>query len=453
MSSPASLKHERDEARENSPSPLQDDYNADASSSASSPPKKQRTPEAVDNNNQAQRSSASAMPDTPASQHVPLANCEQLEAVFRNMRLRRIVKENHGGEINQLAFFLDPRHNKAPFGLDQIKEFDKRGSVKRDPMDTSNVLGTTGGPQANIYDNEHCGDHLDIMSHFLLEPIIENDEEVMPEMLTCCWMHQPQDAILATAGTDRVIHILSLARSKELRRLEGHTHTITDIQANHFKDHYLLSASKDSTVRLWNILTGKCICIFEIKASVTCFNPNTDGRTFLSGGYNGEVREWEIPDLGGVDPDEPILISADNSRLLHPKLHAARIDCIRFCQGKVLSKSVNGKIEYWDPNTLEIIRTFTIKNSASNQCRFDVSMDQLFFCVGTSNGSTYIYNVESGKMVTELKHRRSTKAIRTCVFTRDSRSVVCGGEDSFIWRYDYVTDEVLEEWAKWKPEA
>ncbi|KAF9974875.1 hypothetical protein BGZ73_001650 [Actinomortierella ambigua] len=440
MSSPTpSLKRERDEPQEKSASPPQDDYNADGSSaSAMSPSKKQCTPE------------ASTSLELNASQRE--ANCEQLEAVFRNMRLRRIVKENHGGEINQLAFFLDPGHNKAPFGLDQVKEFDKRGSVKRDPMDTSNVLGTTGGPQANIYDNEHCGDHLDIMSHFLLDPIIENDEEVMPEMLTCCWIHQPQDAILATAGTDRVVHILSLARSKELRRLEGHTHTITDIQANNFKDNYVLSASKDCTVRLWNILTGKCLCVFEIKASVTCFNPNTKGRTFLTGGYNGEIREWEIPEFD-VDPEEPILISADNSRLLHPKLHAARIDCIRFCQGKVLSKSVNGKIEYWDPASLEIIRTFTIKNSASNQCRFDVSMDQLFFCVGTSNGSTFIYNVESGRMVTELKHRRSTKAIRTCVFTRDSRSVVCGGEDSFVWRYDYVTDEVLEEWAKWKPEA
>jgi len=42
-------------------------------------------------------------------------------------------------------------------------------------------------------------------------------------MLTCCWVHQPQDAILATAGTDKLIHILSLARSKELVRLGGHT--------------------------------------------------------------------------------------------------------------------------------------------------------------------------------------------------------------------------------------
>lgn len=32
------------------------------------------------------------------------------------------------------------------------------------------------------------------------------------------------------------------------------------------------------------------------------------------------------------------------------------------------------------------------------------------------------------------------------------RTIVCAGEDSFIWRYDYVTDETLNEWANWKSE-
>lgn len=104
------------------------------------------------------------------------------------------------------------------------------------------------------------------------------------------------------------------------------------------------------------------------------------------------------------------------------------LDCIRFAKGKVLSKSVNGKVEYWDPITLDKIRTFNIKNTASNQCRFDVSMDELFFCVGTSNGSVYVYNIDSGKTVTELKYRRSTKAIRTCIFSRDSRYKLSTGQ-------------------------
>ncbi|KAF9098196.1 hypothetical protein BGX23_006800 [Mortierella sp. AD031] len=436
MSATASpLKRERDDAGTAS---SEDDYFTPASSASPAPSKKPKSPPSTSTTHE-------------TTENTIVNRSEQLETIFKNLRLRRIVKENHSSEINQLAFCLNQRHNKTPFGLDHVKVFEKRGAVKRDPWDNSNILGTCGGAQANIYDNEHCGDHLDIMSHFLLDPVGEEGAEELPEMLTCCWIHQPQDAILATAGTDKVIHILSLSRSIELVRLSGHNHTITDIQAHPFNDDYLLSASKDGSVRMWNIITGKCLFVFEIKASVVCFNPNTEGKTFLTGGYNGEVREWSIPALES-EPEEPIVVLANESQVLQSGLHSARIDCIRFAKGKVLSKSVNGKVEYWDPETLTHIRTFNIKNTASNQCRFDVSLDELFMCVGTSNGSVYVYNIDTGRTVTELKHRRSTKAIRACIFARDSRTVVCGGEDSFIWRYDYVTDETLNEWANWKPE-
>lgn len=51
-----------------------------------------------------------------------------------------------------MAFCLDQRHNKTPYGLDHVKVFEQRGAVKRDPWDNSNILGTTGGPQVRQLD-------------------------------------------------------------------------------------------------------------------------------------------------------------------------------------------------------------------------------------------------------------------------------------------------------------
>ncbi|KAF9586628.1 hypothetical protein BGW38_000690 [Lunasporangiospora selenospora] len=373
------LKRERDDTGAAS---SEDDYFTPASSASPAPiSKKSKSPPHPSDGSTLSDSATNH--DTSGNDN-SLNRIEQLEAIFKNLRLRRIVKENHASEVNQIAFCLDPQHNNTLFGLDFVKSYDRRGAVLRDPGDNSNILGTTGGPQANIYDNEHCGDHLDIMSHFLLEPITVDGVEELPEMLTCCWVHQPQDAILACAGTDKMIHVTSLARSKELVRLSGHSHTITDIQAHPTKDEFLLSASKDGTVRMWNILTGKCIAIFEIKASVVCFDPTSDGRTFLTGGYNGEIREWRVPEeiVEMQNPEgNTIVIPVTENRVLQQNLHTARIDCIRFAKGKVLSKSVNGKVEYWDPKTLEHIRSFTIKNTASNQCRIDVRyLEAAFHC-------------------------------------------------------------------------
>ncbi|CEJ01111.1 hypothetical protein RMCBS344292_15148 [Rhizopus microsporus] len=63
------------------------------------------------------------------------------EHVFGNMRLRRIVKENHGQDINQIAFFFNNKNFSAPSGLDLNKTFDKRGAVQRNSTDTTTVGG------------------------------------------------------------------------------------------------------------------------------------------------------------------------------------------------------------------------------------------------------------------------------------------------------------------------
>lgn len=87
---------------------------------------------------------------------------EKQEKIFKNLRLRRIVKENHGESITQLAFFFNNKNFTAPVGLDVHKTFDKKGTVQRDETDTSNVLATVGGPQVMcvylyyIYANKPC---------------------------------------------------------------------------------------------------------------------------------------------------------------------------------------------------------------------------------------------------------------------------------------------------------
>ncbi|KAI9312894.1 WD40-repeat-containing domain protein [Dichotomocladium elegans] len=298
-----------------------------------------------------------------------LSRTERQERVYANMRLRRIIKENHGSNIHQLAFFFNNKNFSAPVGLDVNKTFDKRGSVQRDQSDTSNVIAVVGGCQLSIYDNEHCGDHLDIMSNFDLAPL-QDDGGVKRELHTFCWLYRENDAWLAAAGTDGIIHIVSLANSQEIIQLEGHTKTIHDLQTHPQSDNYILSTSKDGTIRLWDVDAKRCLAIFECDATVTCFDPT--GEKFISGNSRGELREWTIPavmDLG--EEDEPVMVEKKHSRLFK-KLHGENyIDCIRFANGNVLSKSANGRIEYWDAAKEQSIRTFRIRTGESCS-RFDV---------------------------------------------------------------------------------
>ena len=56
------------------------------------------------------------------------------------LNLKRIVRENHGTPIYQAQLF-------------------------------TNVLATVSPQQVNIYDNEHCGNHLDIMCTFVPQDV------------------------------------------------------------------------------------------------------------------------------------------------------------------------------------------------------------------------------------------------------------------------------------------
>lgn len=180
---------------------------------------KRKSPEIPNNEN----NKAIKLEEKPKEE---LSRDARLEQVFGNMRLRRIVKENHGCDINQLSFFFNNKNFSAPVSIELNKTFDKRGAVQRDSTDTSNVLATVGGCELSVYDNEHCGDHLDIMSNFDMTP--EEEENKNKYILeTFCWLYKKGDALLATAGADGIIHILSLAHSEEIMALEGHSSKVT----------------------------------------------------------------------------------------------------------------------------------------------------------------------------------------------------------------------------------
>jgi WD40 repeat protein len=112
---------------------------------------------------------------------------------FKQLHLSRLIKENHGETIRACKFYT---------------------SSTADPNEPFNLIATIGSNQANIYDNQHLGNHLDIVSQFNIDS--EHD------FTCCCWVSVEADALLVLGSTDFKIHILSLARSKEIMVLQGH---------------------------------------------------------------------------------------------------------------------------------------------------------------------------------------------------------------------------------------
>lgn len=96
------------------------------------------------------------------------------------------------------------------------------------------------------------------------------------------------DEIVFSGSKDTTIGILDEQGEKVL---EGHTGAVYSL-ATARKDKFLVSASEDETVRLWNYETGDQIHIFSVSALSVAI-PRKCGTFILSGGNDGSVRIWD----------------------------------------------------------------------------------------------------------------------------------------------------------------
>jgi WD40 repeat protein len=334
---------------------------------------------------------------------------------WKHLNLKRIVKENHGCAISQLAF-PNPRHS---------------------------ILATVSSTQINFYDNEHIGDHLDIISQY-------NGHD-----LRClAWISLPDDLLLCTASQN-VIHVFSLTRSREIKRLCGHAGLISDLASLSQAPNWLLSTSQeDGTSRLWHLnspetslftlstFSTRSVCIF-ISLIMKTFHLN--GTSFYTATTQGVIHEWPIPmdltTLTSADLDffqdfalETTEDSKSTDQVYHH--HQAEIDAlVALSHNRLLSKSIDNTVILWQ-NLIPIYKIDAIYMSG----RLAVSLDESLFCVGTLMGGLLFYDIETGECVHQLKHKRSTKSIRCCAFT--SKSVLCVDDDSVLWRYDVQKKEL-----------
>ncbi|URD74984.1 WD domain, G-beta repeat [Musa troglodytarum] len=198
----------------------------------------------------------------------------------------------------------------------------------------------------------------------------------------------------------------------------GHTSDIVDLSWS--KSDCLLSASKDTTVRMWKIGCESCIKVFHHNDCVTCiqFNP-VDDQCFISGSIDGKVRIWGIHEnrvvdwadtrhtitaisyqtdgkgfvVGTLTGNCRFYVYADNNLQLErelciwgkKKLIGKQITGLQFCPGdskKVMITSVDSKVRIFDG--FDIVQEFGgswksksyVAASLTSDARYIVSTDE-----------------------------------------------------------------------------
>jgi WD40 repeat protein len=227
-----------------------------------------------------------------------------------------------------------------------------------------------------------------------------------------------------------------LTTSGALRRFKGHTRYVWSV-AYSADGRHALSGAADSTVRLWDIGTGKELHCFERHTGgVTGVAISSDGRFGLSSGGDGYVILWNLE---------------TGKEVRRCDKHTAPLYCVAISpDDKVAVAGTRGAIISWDVKTGKQLRRF----KGHKDCIFSVafSPDGRYILSGGGAESKHPYppdadlsgrwwNVKTGEELT--KYKGHTLWIQCVAVSPDGHSALSGSYDGTIRLWDIQAGKQL----------
>jgi cytochrome c len=236
---------------------------------------------------------------------------------------------------------------------------------------------------------------------------------------------------LATAGEDAQVAIWDEGKPAPSRVLKGHTAPVVALAASP-DGKRIASASWDRTIRLAPVAGGEVQVLQGHQDNVNGLAFTPDGSALVSAGYDLTIRIWPLANLAA--PQIVTLRSPLNT------VAVAR-------DGEIITAGADGKVYFLSP-TGEL--RGEVEAAATPIISLAVSADGNHVAAAAIAGSVAVID------------RKERKALRTLVgpglpvwsvvFTPDSKTLITGGADRLVRRWDIPSGEHLGQVAMQGPE-
>ena len=213
----------------------------------------------------------------------------------------------------------------------------------------------------------------------------------------------------------------------------------------------LATSSVDSTIKLWEVETGKLRTVLRNPSALASLAYSPDGQLLATGGYDGAVRIWRVADSSltrtlkghtatvwtvAFSPDGQRIASsgedkiirlwrvADGSEIKAMTGHTLNVWSLDFSSdGKFLgSGSFDHSVRLWDPNTGAALRVLGEHEQAVVGIAF--STDGKTLATSGDDNTIRLWDPESGRMIRRIETGNHTYNI---VFSPDKQFLVSGG--------------------------
>ena len=207
--------------------------------------------------------------------------------------------------------------------------------------------------------------------------------------------------LLVSGGDDTTVKLWDIQTGGVIKTFSGHTSSVSSVSISPDQT-TLASGSKDNTIRLWGVWTGECFCTIDghsdsIKS--VCFFP-TYPKHLISASKDQTVRQWDINgcQIGPTYEGNGVAFSLDGAQFVSWRKQVATvrnsesgaiIAQLQFSSGKfrcccfspsgtLMAGCVHNTIYVWDITCSDphLLKTFT---NPANNLAFSTSLISIFY--------------------------------------------------------------------------
>lgn len=265
------------------------------------------------------------------------------------------------------------------------------------------IFAAVGQRRATVYECEANG------SIVLRQTYLDSSKA--ENFFCCCWSysidshkpHQAQDHLLILAGQLGIIRIISIKHMTCIKTLRGHGNSINELKTHPKDQNLILSASKDHSIRLWNIYTETCVAIFSgiegHRDEVLSADFHLSTTFIISAGMDHALKIWRLdsPKMKRAIKDsyyydyrtrQPFKIAKDTFPVFTTRnIHRNYVDSVSWYGNFVLSKSCENAIVLWKPGKLEkvedielsMMNNYSTDQTATVLHKFECSNNDIWF--------------------------------------------------------------------------